>query len=146
VNYVVPEDEWRIISSGGPGLENEPAFNYLNGEVTLLIDGRNPWSEPFHVSVADLALRFHESLEMGFPARASEAFVSETDGGLDLRLERVGDLVEMRIASSPARARVSAAAYVTGVERFLRAFVGEVRARAPGALSADELSVLRAWL
>lgn len=146
VTYAISDDEWRIIGSGGPGLEGEAAFNYLKGEVVLRINGHDPWTNVFHVSVADLALQFHQAFESGFPSRSSEALVSETDGGLDLHLKRVGDVVELRIAPSPARPRVEAAAYVRGAERFLRSFARELQARAPGALLADELVVLGRWL
>lgn len=142
IHYRIPDHEWRIVASGGPGLEGEPAFHYLNGEVTLLVDGASPWGAPFHVSVADLALAFHEALERGFPSRCSEALVSETDGGLDLALRLVGAEVEMRIPSSSVVARVEGAAWVLGVETFLRAFVREIRARAPGALEEGELQPL----
>jgi hypothetical protein len=146
VTYAIADDEWRVIASGGPGLEGEPAFNYLKGDVVLLNNGQNPWTHAFHVSVADLALQFHQAHESGFPSRNSEALVSETDGGLDLYLKRIGDVIEMHVPSSPVRPRVETATYICGVERFLRSFVRELHARAPGALLADELAVLGRWL
>ena len=146
VTYVIPDDEWRIIASGGPGLEGEPAFNFLNGTVVFRIGGQSPWPSKFHVSVADLALRFHETIESGFPVHVARALVSETDGGLDLYLERIGDLVQMHIPSSPTRPEVETSAYIEGVEHFLRLFAREVQERAPNALLADELKVLARWL
>jgi hypothetical protein len=145
IQYAIPDDEWRIVASGGPGLEGEPAFNFLKGTVGLEVQGKSPWARRFDVSVADLALQFLSAIESGFPSTADKALVSETDGGIDLHLERVDNRVHLRVSPYPVRADISARAYAEGVERFLRQFATELRRRAPRALVADELAPLADW-
>lgn len=141
---MIPDDEWLTVASGGPGLEGEAAFNYLKGTVELQLAGRSPWPAPFYVSVADLALQFLNAAESGFPASERKAFVSETDGGLDLQLERIGEHVKMRVPPYSA-VEVSIRGYIEGVERFLRRFAIEIKARAPNVLLVDELAALAPW-
>lgn len=35
VRYRLSHREWRILASGGAGLEGEPAFHYLVGELSI---------------------------------------------------------------------------------------------------------------
>jgi hypothetical protein len=145
ISFEIDDGEWQALASGGPGLDGEPAFHYLQGDVELRADGSPMWSDPYRLSVLDLALAFADVRAGGFPATRPTAIVRETDGPLALELTLRGDRCEIRSNRQRASAELSAAGVVAGIDAFLRAIADGLAARAPGVLDDEEVRPLAQW-
>lgn len=143
VEYHIDEEAWNALADGDRGLDGEPAFRYLVGDVQVVVRGVPLWPRPYRASLLDLALAFAE-LEASLAA--DTATLHETDGPLEVTFNREGESIRIASNLANASALVSRTALVTGVAMFIRAIATAVQARCPGMLTDAELEPLGRWV
>jgi hypothetical protein len=128
IEFAVSEDEWQKAAANRWRRNAEPLFEYFYGPVQIYSDSEPLFTDPYHLSVADLAVGLNNVLtgEDLWSERAFAVFY-QADDNLALGFQRLDDCVRIEHSDTTREITVPSDEFVAGAQEFIRRFVREGR-------------------